>query len=273
LLEYFLLFGGSQKYKELNIHVEEPIKILEEIATSNILQELPFFIFDKPFSSLLITLARGDGRVEPTFIKSKTPLSFKEDILEELIRNEIIFIEYSREEPLKEYDKQKIKKEFKHYNIQNKIRFTTPFYHFLFAFIIPYQRDDFTIDILKAKEAFRKNRNRVLSLWFEHLSKELVSVVFPNLKNCSSYWDRFSEFDLYCEVEKNRYLVGECKYTHKPITKQELLKLEAKIKKSELNSEYIAFFSKGGYSKELEKLKRENLLLFNLEDFKKLITS
>jgi hypothetical protein len=271
LVEYYLFFGGSEEFINLPLHSFKTKELFSEIAQIEVLEKLPFFLFDEPFRTLLVTLALNDAKVDSTFIKSKTSLSFKDDILKELEENGIIYIEYSREEPLKLYSKQKIKKEFKHYTIQNKIRFTTPFYHFLFAFIVPFLNKDFTLNQVKAQEAFSKNSNRLSSLWFEHLSKELIRYSFKNVTKCFSYWDRFSEFDLYCEVNKEKFLVGECKYTHKPITKVELLKLEAKIEKSQLKSDYIAFFSKGGYSKELEKLKRNNLLLFNLEDFKKLL--
>ena len=271
LLEKFLLFGGSEAFLELNLLCKDESQIILELAQSDIIEQIPFFLLDEPFRNILVTLALSDAKLESTFIKSRVPLSFKEDILQELIEQKILYIEYSREEPLKSYAKQKIKKELRHYLIQNKLRFTKPFYHFLFAFIIPFIKRDNTINIPKAQERFVQSKNRLISLWFEHLSKELIKNYFQKVQECYSYWDRFSEFDIYAKVQEGKYLIGECKYTHKPITKYELIKLEAKIKKSDLKSDYIAFFSKAGYSKELKKLKRDDLLLFSLEDFKKLL--
>ncbi len=270
LLENFLLFGGSEQFLELNLHQKNEEEVFLELLESDVFHYLPFFLLEEPFKNLLITLAFSDAKLESTFIKSRVSLSLKEDILEELIENGILYIEYSREAPLKNYPKQKIKKELKNYLIQNKLRFQTPFYHFLFAFIIPFINKNGTIDIQKAIRRFKQNKNRLIALWFEHLSKELVKYHFKNVQECFSYWDRFSEFDIYAKVGEG-YLIGECKYTNKPVTKQELFKLEAKISKSNLHSDYIAFFSKAGYSKELEKLKRENLFLFSLEDFQKLL--
>ncbi len=269
LIDYFFLFGGSEKFLDI-YYLKDIENILTNFNIKKILEKFPFFILEKPFKDILIKIALSDSKVESIFRKTKTSIAFREDILEELIRNNILYIEYSRETPLKKYPKQQIKKEYKNYTIQNKLRFTIPFYHLFFAFIAPYIKKDLTLNKEQVVNSFKRDSNKIKSLWFEHLSKELIKYKFNNVSQCYSYWDKFSEFDIYCKIS-NKYLIGECKYTNKPITKAELLKLKSKIEKSKLNNHYLALFSKSGFSKELEKIQEENLYLFSLKDFKELL--
>ncbi len=37
-----------------------------------------------------------------------------------------------------------------------------------------------------------------------------------------SYWDRKSEFDLFCHTESGKIIVGECKFKGKKVCKNEL---------------------------------------------------
>jgi len=224
----------------------------------------------EPFREFLISLALGDGKVNSIFNKIGVGESFGYEILDELLKSGIVNIVHSREKPIKAYPKQLIKKELKSYLIQDKIFFTKPFYRFWFSFVEPNRDSSGNIDTQKVLSSFRKNGYRLASLVFEQLSKELLIEHFKksgiNFKKCNSYWDRFSEFDIYCKSESIS-VIGECKYTNRPIIKAELSKLESKIVQSSLSANYIALFSKSGFSHELLKIKDNNLLLFELKDF------
>ncbi len=239
----------------------------------NIESILPFFILDDPFRKLLITLARGDARVDSIFNKISVGENFGNELIEELINTDIIYIKNSRESSLKAYPKQLIKKELRRYTIGSKLYFKKPFYRFWFAFVEPHRDKYGEIDIPKVIKSYKKYGYRLSSLLFEQLSLELLIENFNlinNKCNCGSYWDRYSEFDIYCQCNSGN-IIGECKYTNRPVTKAELSKLRNKIIQSSLKYNKIALFSKSGFSQELIKLKKDNLLLYTLKDFNKII--
>ena len=189
-----------------------------------------------------------------------------------MISADIIYEKESREAPLRDYPKQLIKKELRGYTIGAKLYFKKPFFRFWFAFVEPNRNRYGEIDISEVLRSYKRYGYRLASLLFEQLSLELL-LEDCNLKNsicnCGSYWDRYSEFDIYCQCNGGN-IVAECKYTNKPVIKAELTKLENKIVQSSLRYKKIALFSKSGFSQELMKLKKDNLLLYTLEDLVKI---
>ncbi len=209
-----------------------------------------------------------------TFHKLKIGENYGLEIVEELIEAGIITLQNSREKTLKEYPKQLIKKEFRNYQIEPKLYFKKPFYRFWFNLVEPNRDIYGKIDKKQVIKDYKNYGYKLPSLLFEQLSIEVLKNRFKNknqnLKICGSYWDRFSEFDIYCNGSGFN-VVGECKYTSRPVTKAELTKLESKIIHSSLKADYIALFSKSGFSHELEKHQSDNLLLFSLKDFREIL--
>jgi hypothetical protein len=272
LIDYFSIFGGLDSYTTLNLHSNSLKENLKEfISNSNL--NLPFFVVDDPFRKFLIQIARGDGKIDNALKRVNIGQSFGEEIIKELIDSGILYIVNSREKPIKIYAKQLIKKELRAYTIQNKLRFTKPVYKFWFGFVEPLKDRYGNIDFERLYQNLIKHQNRLTYIVFETLSRELLKEYLGQSKlDCSSYWDRFSEFDIYC-VDNSIKIVGECKYTSRPVTKAELAKLEAKIEQSALQTTAVALFSKSGFSSELAKSKSEKLLLFELSDYRLLLNS
>ena len=271
LIDYFSIFGGLEDYNILNLHGNSLKEALLEYINNNDLK-LPFFATQDPFRKFLIQIARGDGKIESSLNKVSIGQSFGSEIIEELIKTDILYTVNSREKPIKKYYKQAIKKEFRAYQIQNKLIFTKPIYKFWFAFVEPLKDRHSRINIEKLYNNLKKYQNKLTYLVFEQLSCELLKIYYKNgFNNCNSYWDIHSEFDIYTRTKDDKIIVGECKYTNRPITKAELLKLERKIEQSNLRADTIALFSKSGFSMELNKSKSDKLLLFKLEDFKALL--
>jgi hypothetical protein len=275
LIEYFSIFGGLQDYSGINLHNNMLKDALQELIDKKIIeQELPFFVFDDPFRKLLIQIARGDGLIDSSLNRVSIGQTLGYDIIKELVKNSILYIVDSRELPIKRYSKQLIKKELRGYNIQNKLRFAKPIYKFWFAFVEPSRDSYNNIDIDAIVQNLKKYQYRLTYLVFEQLSRELLKdFLGEDELNCNSYWDRYSEFDIYCKKDDGLAIVGECKYTNRPLTKAELIKLEAKIEQSGLFADKIALFSKSGFSSELSKSQSEKLLLFELEDFRELLNT
>jgi hypothetical protein len=65
--------------------------------------------------------------------------------------------------------------------------------------------------------------------------------------------------------------LGECKYKNRKVCKSELSKLKQKAKISGIEVNRFALFSKNGFSNELVNSNSKDLLLFELNDFRKLL--
>ncbi len=269
LIEYFSIFGGLEEVYKFNFLTNSIDDIILNLAQDNFATKYyPFFIFDEPFRRVLITIAKGNKKYFSILNKNSIGTNFGEEIFLELIDNDILFRVDSKEKPLKLYEKQKIKKEFRDYKIEPKLFFKDPFLRFWFAFVEPF-KGDMGFNKETFINNFKQNSIKVYSLVFEQLSTIYLHDFFKKrgIKiNCTSFWDIYSEYDIYCKSSDDRYIVGECKYSNRVVTKSEYIKLKYKIEQSNLKSDYIAFFAKSGYSKELEKLKSNRLMLFTLKD-------
>lgn len=218
--------------------------------------------------NFLIRLAKGDRK---RFVASKyLSRSLSSIIINELVNKGFIIFERSKEiKPIKNR-KEKLKKELRRYQIQDKIHFTNRFYRFWFRFIEPNldllyknQKDDVLNEI--------KNKfDHYCSLEFELACINLLSKNLNIPKDeISSYWDKENEIDIYANYD-GFVIVAEAKYKERKICKNILNLLIQKCEKSKINWDKIALFSKSGFSNELLGLKDNRVILFELDDFKDL---
>ena len=272
-IEYFSLFGGIEELIQIDIS-----HTLLDTINNNILKNFsqyhniiaPSYLTQKPYRDVLIAIAKGDGRVSNILKRTTIYDSITKDIIYELIELDILKEEYSREQPLKRHPKQKLKKELRGYKIESKIRFVEPFYRFWFGFIEPFRyeiEDNFYDNFI---QYFDLHHNRLMSLVFEQLSNEIINNKFETISS-GSYWNRDSEFDILAITKEKKIVIGECKYKNRKICKNELTKLQYKTTQNGINTNYYALFSKNGFSKELIKSKDKNLLLYSINDFKRLL--
>nr|WP_270976669.1 DUF234 domain-containing protein [Campylobacter helveticus] len=183
-----------------------------------------------------------------------------------LLKLEILRIEKSKENKIEKSKHQKLKKELRDYVIQDKILFKNHYTRFHFYFLKPNEalilknKFEELLELIKEKFEFYQ------SFCFEQLAREFVEKHF-NLCCVQSYWDRNLELDLYYKDEKI-CLIGEVKFKNKKVCKNILNALYKKAQELNLKPDYYIIFSKNGFSKELESLQNENLLLFDLNHFK-----
>lgn len=230
----------------------------------------PTYIKKAPFKNFLIALSRSDGKLYSIFKRARLSDHVGKAIVSQLLELDIIFIEESREAPLKSYPKQKLKKALRGYKIQPKIHFTQPFYNFWFGFIEPFRFDLLNGQSDRFFEYFDNHAIRMTSLAFEQLSNDLVEMEFDTLSS-GHYWDKESEFDILCLTKDEKMILGECKYKNKKICKSELSKLEYKANQSKIKADIFVLVSKNGFSNELKKAKQSNVKLYDLNDFKKFL--
>ncbi len=276
-LEYFAVFGGMQSYVDIDFFDD-----LDEIIMHNFVLKYsqfdalitPSYLLEAPYRTLLIAIARGDGKLLNIFRRARINETVGGELVAELSATGIVQIELSREHPLKRYPKQKIKKTLRSYRIQSKVRFMDPFLRFWFGFVEPYRhqiKDGKSHDFF---QNFHLHYDRCVSLVFEQLSNELLELQFQvrdPLQSKGGYWDQYSEFDLLSLTKSGKIILGECKYKGRKICKNELTKLQEKALHSGIHVDYYALFSKNGFSNELLLSKDESVLLFDIESFKQLL--
>jgi hypothetical protein len=276
-IEFFAFFGGIESQIKIDFFDD-----LEEVVIHHILPQMkefenlinPSYLLEAPYRNLLIAIARGDGKLINIFRRAKINESVGRELIFQLVDLGILQIEASRENPLRAHPKQKIKKHLRSYRIQSKVRFVKPFMRFWFGFVEPYKREIELDKTQRFLENFRMHQDRCISLSFEQLSNILLEEYYDSkdpLVSKGGYWDHNSEFDILGMSRSKKIVLGECKYKGRKVCKNELNKLKDKAIYSGIAVDTFVLFSKNGFSNELRGAAEQNLLLFELEDFKRLL--
>jgi len=226
----------------------------------------PSYLLDTPYRELLIAIASGDGKVHSAFRKAKLSNSVGDCLVDDLLKKNILRVEYSRESPLRTHPKQKLKRDQRSYIIQNKLRFTQPFLRFWFGFVAPFSSSLKRGEKERFMKKFRQHYERLRSLVYEQLcTAVLLETYKEKMLSTGGYWNIHSEFDIFLVTQKKKILLGECKYKERVVCKNELTKLKQKAKESNIRVEAYILFSKCGFSKELLGMSSKKLLLFDLK--------
>jgi len=276
-IEYFSILGGAEDNIEIDFF-DDVFSMVE----SNFIQNFskfqmlvsPSYIIESPYREILMAVARGDGKFYSVLRKARLSEGVGVEIIQELISLNILYLEPTREQPLKIHPKHKLKKELRTYRIQDKLRFVHPYMRFWFGFVTYYKKD-----LLQGKgsaflDNFNKNYERLRTLVYEQLCDDLLVKYYEKttpLLSSGSYWNQHSEFDILALTNDKKLILGECKYKDRKICKNELSKLKTKAVQSGIKVDVFVLFSKSGFSNELLSLKDEDLLLFDLNDLKVLL--
>ena len=275
-IEYFSILGGIEESVDLD-YFESVSAMVEGHFVDNFSRfrhlVTPSYLLEAPYREVLIAVARGDGKYFSVLRKAKLSEGVGERIVGELCALGVLRVEMSRERPLKTHPKHKLKKELRHYRIQDKLRFVDPFMRFWFGFVTLYRNDLMQGDGRRFMENFHNHYERLRTLVYEQLCDALLVDHFAQtspLLSHGSYWDKHSEFDILAVTDDKRVILGECKYKDRKVCKNELNKLKAKAMQSGIVVDTYALFSKDGFSNELLGMQDEKLLLFDLKDMQRL---
>ena len=276
-VEYFSILGGVGKNIELD-YFDDVFSMVESNFVQNFskFQTLvsPSYLLESPYREILIAVARGDGKLYSVLRKAKVSETLGEKIVQELVSLNVLKVEVSRESPLRNHPKHKLKKEQRSYRVQDKLRFVQPFMRFWFGFVTYYKKD---LALGKGDaflENFEKHYERLRSLVYEQLCDALLVQHYAehnNIVDSGSFWNIHSEFDILAVKQDKKIILGECKYKERKVCKNELTKLKAKALESGINVDVYALFSKSGFSNELLQTQDKDLLLFDLNDLKQLL--
>lgn len=277
-LEYFSILGGVEESIEMDFFDD-----LFSMVQTNFIDQFkkfqdlvsPSYLLESPYREVLIAVARGDGKLYSVLRKAKLSETAGEQVIGELVDLGVLFIEKSRETPLKVHPKQKIKKHLRHYRIQDKLRFNEPFLRFWFGFVEVYRKELEAGKGDRFLKNFKKHYERLRTLVYEQLCDALLTEYYAQqgieVLASGSYWNQYSEFDILAVTDQKKVILGECKYKERKVCKNELRKLVAKAEQSGLIVDTYALFSKSGFSNELLQHQDERLLLFDLADLKLLL--
>jgi len=194
------------------------------------------------------------------------------EIYKILFDSAIITKEYTREKPLPKH-LGPLKKEFRGYKREDKILFSKEFYRFWYTFIFPHYADLEKNEYNLVLKEIEQDLDYFVSDFFEELSNALIAHIYHDkTKEIGGYWDKDVEIDLFVKLYDGIQIVGECKWKNHKISKNILNKLRKVTDKAGIRADYYALFSKNGFSKELEKGEDKQVLLYDLESFKRLLS-
>jgi len=272
LIEYFSIFDGFQKLELLTQKETLQEAILDAVLKDfQVLKQRYFFSHDKKLQAdiekFLYRLAVGNRK---TYSVYKNDISHYrgKTIYKILFQNNIVEKELSREKPSFIFHKRR-KREFRGYQVEDKIKFVKNFDRFWFVFVYPFKSDleEERYDVVLKN--IEENLDYFISLNFEYLSNTLLKTR-KNIVEYGSYWDKYVEFDLLAKEEDGTTYIGECKWTNHKVNGSILNKLKKKCAKAGFDVDYYVLFSKSGFSNELLKSKDKDLILYDIDDFKEI---
>ena len=275
LIEYYAVFDGYEKPAKLREYDNLTKNINENILKKY--HDLKYlFIFSddlqtqKDIEKLLFRICVGDRKIYSIY-KNDISQHYGSSLYKILFSKKVIQKEHSREKPFR-LNSNQIKKEFRGYKIEDKIKFSKNFYRFWFTFIAPNRQLIEKEEFSKVLQKIEKELDKYISLTFETLSNELILKSF-DCEMSGSYWDRQIELDLLTKTSQGEVIAGESKWKNQKISKNTLNKLQKKCSLANFDVKYFALFSKSGFSNELLKNRDKNILLYDIDSFKELINA
>ena len=272
LIEYYAVFNGYEDLDKLKLY-DSLMDNIEINILKNYSKLKHLFIYSEDektqndIETILFRLSIGNRKIYSIY---KDDIAHFQglNIYQLLFSKNIIFKEPSREKPLKH----PLKKEFRGYKIEDKIKFTKGFYRFWFTFVAPYKEEIEKGEFSNSLNDMAQNMDKFISFTFELFSNNLIKKDF-NIVESGSYWDKHIELDVLAKTKDGKLIAGEAKYKNQKVSKNILNKLIKKCELANLKVDYYALFSKSGFSKELLKLKDKNVLLYDIQSFKRLISA
>ncbi|NPA59063.1 MAG: DUF234 domain-containing protein [Epsilonproteobacteria bacterium] len=254
-LEFFSIFGGVEWGKiDTNKEPFELVKTLILEDYSYIRNDISDMTTGMPlFHSILSGAALGDGRLHSTFKKANISEEVGLKAVDELCDLGVIKLQSSKN--------------------SKKIIFNAPFTRFWFAFVSPLFKGVRDGDYKEVQDRFEKRFAEFVSYTFTQLSGELLKADFKDdpIFSLKSYWDKDIEIDIYAKTKSKKMVVGSCNYTNSKVKKSTLTKLQEKATLAKLDAVVFVLFSKVGFSSELKALKSQNIKLYTLKNFKRLV--
>jgi len=276
-ISYFSIFGGLGWDVDTSAPIKSLIQTLILDNYDDLHTKMKELTQNEPINKrLLEALAIGDRRIFSAFKRAGLNNGNGGAALNFLQESGLIQMEYSREQhPRDKNPNEKLKRREARHRISHKVLFTHPFVRFWFYFIAPQTKNIINREYDTLFENIDKYIHSYTSLVFEELSEVLLNYNLreSQIVSSGSYWDADIEIDILTITENEKIYVGECKWKNHKVNKKELRKLKEKCEKLKIDPDQIIFFSKRGFSKELEQMRSSELALYSSKDFEALVKS
>ena len=274
---YYAVFGGYEDLSALHRYENLRENILHNIFKRYKTLKTRFVytsdtVLQKDLDTLLFRIAVGD-RKSHSIYKNDISQPRGRELYKLLFEQNIINKEYSRETPLPKIPGRFLKKELRRYRIEDKIRFNENFSRFWFTFVLPFEEEIAGGEYSNVLLFLDRELDKYISFTFETLSNMLIAEDFKQeiITETGSYWDKDIELDLLAKTTSGKIIAGECKWKNQRISKNILNKLQKKCEHAHLKVGYYALFSKSGFSNELLKSRENNILLYDIRAFERLL--
>lgn len=204
----------------------------------------------------------GDGRVHSAYKRARVSSDMGKPAIRYLCQNGIIGTEESR--PISQSIDAPV---------SDKLHFSMPFMRFWFAFVSPLFKGVVKGNYDEVEDRFINRKQEFTDLIFAQLSEELLKENFKDdpIVEIGGYWDAKVDIDIMAKTKSGKVIVATCKYTNAKVKKNELTRLKEKCELAGIKPDINILISKRGFSNELKALKGENLKLFSVKNFKKLL--
>jgi len=264
-MEFFTIFGGLGWEVDTKLPVFDAIEkvILKKYKPlRNIISDMT--LGETTTHAVLTAAALGDGRTHSSFKRARISGSQGFPALNDMAERGLIALETSALRPPDRMAEERV---------SEKVYFKRPFYQFWFGFISPLFQGIQEGDYKEVKERFVNRQSDLSSVVFEKLSLELLKKSYKDdtMVKMGSYWDKETSIDIIARTKSGKIIAGSCKYSSAKMKKNELLQLQEKCAKAEIDVDLFVLFSKSGFSNELKASKSETLRLFSLKNFKALV--
>ena len=258
LVSFYSVFDG------LDLSFEKDLmSSIKELLLLNYDELESAFKFDEKTSYALFLLAKNNRK---RYSINRKISHFKaSSIIKNLLEAGVLELEKSKEQKPVLLKNQKLKKNLRNYTIQDKVLFKNEFARFFFRFLKPNERLIRAGTFDEVLRFIELELEHYQSFCFEKLCREFLEKKFQ-ITQVSSFWDKNLELDLYFKDE-NLCFVGEVKFKKRKICKNIYTLLQNKAKSLCIKPDFYVIFSKNGFSKEFQKSKEKDLLLFDLNDF------
>ena len=257
LIELYSILYGVPKYLEMFENGADIYESMEKniLDPNAYLYNEPQFILQNEVSepityfSILEIIAGGEHKIGRIAGKLNKNVQNITSFISKLIELDIIY----KEVPITESNPSKSKKGL--YFIKDN------FFRFWFNYVLPYKSQleiGNTTFVLKKIE---ENFSGYVAKTYEDLAIKYILENFEVLK-CGRWWDKSTEIDAVA-IADDYLLVVECKYSNKKVGVDILKALKDKVKyiETRLPVKKYVLFSKSGFTKDLENLRSDEIIL------------
>lgn len=264
-VEYFAVFGGLGTKVDTSVPLVEAVEhhLWKHYAAlhAHVVRSTGG---DAAVHALLSGIATGDGRMHSAFKRARLSEADGTALLESLCKSGIIERQSAPVQSRSWIEENRV---------DDRLRFTSPFLRFWFAFVSPIFKGIRDGDFAEAKTRFENRWQEFVELPFRELSMELLKSGFDEdpVVEIGSYWDANVEIDILAKTASGTVIAAACKHGGAKLKKSELTRLREKCAQARIDPDICVLVARGGFSNELKSLKGGTLRLLGIRNFKSLL--